>query len=209
MRTSSKILAAAALVAGGLAAPAGASFVQIGGDVGNSTEGFCDFTGTINYDYLGGNLGELTISLTNTTDAGTGGYLTGFVFNIDGLNANLDLTSATHPFTELTDEKAQPFGAHFHSGAALGGDWTGGGSPLAGIEVGDTGTFTFDVNSASANIMDAQTFLKGAYDFNFVVRFKGLNNGKSDKVPGGEIPAPGALALLGAAGLTATRRRRA
>lgn len=200
-----------AVLAGALGLAAGAAnanLVLITGDTSNSTEGFCNFDGSINYDYLGGSLGEVTFTLTNTTDPDIGGFLTGFVFNVGGHPVALDLTSATHPFLELSDEKAQPYGKHFVSGAALGGSWEGGGSPNAGIKVGDTGVFSFDLTSADAGVIDASTFLTGEYDFNFVARFKGLNNGKSDKVPGGEIPAPGSVALLGLAGLTAARRRR-
>lgn len=205
MRT---VLAFSAIAAAGFAVPAPASVVYFQGDMANSTEGLCDFDGKIEYNFQGGNSGKLEISLTNTTAANIGGYLTGFVFNVGGFTANLDLTSATHPFLELTDEKAPPFGT-FRSGAALGGDWTGGGSPKNGIKVGDTGVFLFDLTSTDAGLMNAGTFLTGANDFNFVARFRGLKNGGSDKVPGGNIPAPGSLALLGVAGLTAARRRRA
>ncbi len=197
-----------AVAAAGVAVPASASVVYFGGDMANSTEGFCDFDGKIEYTFQGGSAGKVEFSLTNTTDPNIGGFLTGFVFNVGGYTATLDLTSATHPFLELSNESAPPFGTYV-AGAALGGDWTGGGSPNAGIKVGDTGVFTFDLTSADAGIMNAGTFLTGDNELNFVARFKGLNNGKSDKVPNGDIPAPGSLAILGLAGLTAARRRRA
>jgi MYXO-CTERM domain-containing protein len=198
-----------ALLACGLAAaPAGASVVLFAGDMANSAEGFCDFDGKVEYDFLGGTAGKITFTLTNTTDADIGGYLTGFVFNIDGHNVDLNLTTETHPFDQLDNESAPPFGT-YRAGAALGGDWTGGGSPKKGIKVGDTGVFAFDLDSVDANIINAATFLMGENKFNFVARFRGLANGGSDKVPGGDIPAPGSLALLGLAGLTAARRRRA
>jgi MYXO-CTERM domain-containing protein len=40
----------------------------------------------------------------------------------------------------------------------------------------------------------------------FVVRFRGMENGGSDKVPANQLPAPGAAALLGLAGLLVRRR---
>jgi MYXO-CTERM domain-containing protein len=42
----------------------------------------------------------------------------------------------------------------------------------------------------------------------FVVRFRGMAEGGSDKVPANQLPAPGAIALLGLTGAVSRRRRR-
>jgi MYXO-CTERM domain-containing protein len=208
--TFTRLAAVAAMAAAGLAVPASASVVLIDGDTNSSTEGLCDFSGSIQYDYLGGNDGMVTFTLTNTTDLDVGGFLTGFVFNVGGYTVDLDLISTTDiDFAQVPDnENGNPYGT-FRSGASLGGDFLGGGSPMDGIAIGDTGIFQFDLESVDAGMIDASTFLTGANEFNFITRFRGLNDGGSDKVPGGNIPAPGALALLGLAGLTAARRNRA
>lgn len=192
----------------GLAASANADVVLIEGDTGNSTEGLADFDGTIQYDFLGGMDGKLTVSLTNTSDLDNGGFLTGFVFNVGGFTVDLDLTSADYPFDLVSNESGSPFGT-FAWGAALNGDFLGGGNPSGGIPVGDTGTFMFDLDSADAALISAMTFLTGDNDFNFLVRFRGFEDGGSDKVPARVVPTPGALALLGVAGIAAARRRRA
>jgi hypothetical protein len=199
------LFAAAAL---GLSSPALASIVFVQADMDASEHGLGDFDGSIQYDHLGGDDGLLTIELTNTSDVDNGGFLTGFAFNTGDYTVALDLTSATHPFDYISPVNGQPYGDFAH-GAALGGNWQGGGNPFNGIAVGDTGTFVFDLSSVDAGLIEALTFLSGANEYNFVVRFLGFEDGGSDKVPGGEIPAPGALAILGLAGLTAARRNRA
>ena len=95
-----------------------------------------------------------------------------------------------------------PFG-QFDAGAALGANWSGGGSPLFGLAVGESGLFEFTITATDADLLSTANFY-GAGD-EFAVRFRGLDNGGSDKLV---TPAPGtgALALLGL-GL-ATRRRR-
>lgn len=191
-----------------VAAGAQADIVNISGSVLDSTEQTgANYAGSLNYTYGGGSSGSLIVSLTNTTPGGVGGFLTGFVFNINSTDAGASaiLTSTTNAnFLNTGNEAAPPFG-NFDAGAALGADWTGGGSPTGGIAVGGSAMFTFAISALDANTLSAASFMTGPNNWNFLVRFRGLANGGSDKVPG--VPAPGALALLGL-GAAAARRRR-
>jgi hypothetical protein len=205
-------LAAAAMTA----TTAHASVIQIQSDGENSTEGNSSFVGSIGYDASANaepSQGVLTISLTNTNDEDTGGFITGFVFNInsDDPSSMAVLTSAVPSFLGVQNHPAPPFGMSFRAGAALNGDWSGGGNPNGGIAPGETGTFVFDIFATDAAFLNAYSFITGPYDFNFVVRFRGLNDGGSDKVPGtngSTVPAPAALACFAFAGLLGRSRRR-
>lgn len=190
------------------AGAANADQIQIQGDTGNSTENLGDFAGTIEYTFDADDMGTLTISLENTGPFDNGGFITGVVFNIGSTDddAGAALMSTTNAsFLEVTDEPAPPFGT-FDAGAALGADWTGGGDPTDGIAVGDSDSFTFKVTADDAMFLSASSFLEGPNKHNFVVRFRGFEDGGSDKVPG--VPAPGALSLIALAGLLSSPRRR-
>ena len=57
--------------------------------------------------------------------------------------------------------------------------------------------------------LSAAAFASESAPYSIVVRFRGFDNGGSDKVPGVLVPAPGAAGMLAAAGLAmGTRRRR-
>ncbi len=196
----------AALVVGVMMGPSvavHAGSIEIFSDEANSTEGLGSFTGSLEYAFDPfEDMGFLSVTLTNTSDPASSGFITGFVFNIASADdeASATFTSGSHPFENLTHGglKAKPFGNHFDAGAALGGNFLGGGSPTAGIAVGDTGIFDFDVMAFDAADLTALSFLSnGPYEFNFIVRFKGFENGGSDKVPATIIPLPPALALGG------------
>lgn len=194
-------------------APAAADIIHFTPDQDNSTENTgVSFNGSVEYDYLGGTSGELTISLTNTTDPLIGGFLTGFVFNINSVDPNafavLDSTSNPN-FVGMQNESGAPFG-NFDAGAAVDGSFQGGGSPANGLAIGETGIFSFLLTASDASTLSAMSFLTGPNEFNFVTRFRGVgpNGEDSDKLPVTVLPAPGALALLGMAGLIGTRRRR-
>ncbi len=189
---------------------ANADIINIFADTANSEWGLGDFTGTLQYEYKMGDLGLLTVVLNNTSDEANFGWITGFIFNYSTSDkaSTAALTSATHPFEDAPGQNGMPYGNPFMAGAALGGDWQGGGAgnPELGIGVGDTGTFSFDITATDADLLSAGSFLQGPYDFNFIVRFLGFKDKESDKVPA--VPAPGALALLGLGALAHRRRRR-
>ena len=190
------------------AAAASAGSLNIAGGMSESigNTGAC-FEGGIEYIFNGGTEGTLTISLTNMTDLSVGGYLTGFVFNIESIDAGASaslLSTTDADFLDTGAENAAPFGM-FTAGAALGANWEGGGNPSNGIGMGVTETFVFTVSAIDASSLDAISFIGDSGD-NFAVRFRGLLNGDSDKVSAVPAPGTGALALLGLG--IATRRRR-
>jgi len=201
MKFASVLSGAAALAVGTFASSVSADVVNIS-SLGYGIENNGAFSGSIGYASH-----TLTITLTNELASAVGGTITGFVFNIDG-NATALLTSATYAaFADLgTSPSATPFGT-FDGGAAMGGSWTGGGSPNAGIARGATGVFTFNVTGAGAGSLTAANFITGGSGVNFAVRFRGFDNGGSDKAGGYLVPAPGSFALLGVAALGLRRRR--
>jgi XapX domain-containing protein len=76
--------------------------------------------------------------------------------------------------------------------------------------VGSSRTTVFNV-TASASILASLTdasFFDGTDGHAFVARFRGFEDGNSDKVVGVPVPAPGTFALLGLVGIGARRRRR-
>lgn len=208
MNRSFVIAAGAMLLAGGVA-QAG---LQIDGDIPNSAEMTgTNFLADLSYAFDAGTMGTLTID-PNTTPGGIGGFLTAFVFSFASIDptASAALTSSTDAdFGDLAGASASPFGGPFIGGAGTGGGFEGGGPPSAGIAVGGTETFTFKITAGDAAALTDESFgIAGPEDFNFVVRFRGLNDGGSDKVPGKQVPTPGAMTLLAGAGLMASRRRR-
>lgn len=201
-------------VASALPATAGASVATFRANTLSSTEMLGNYVGTVSYTSNTATTGTVTFQLINISPSSNGGYITGLVFNIPGsdTSASASLLSATpSSFTDTgPNESASPFGI-FDAGAALGGSFLGGGSPIPGIAVGATGTFVFAITSAVAATITADDFVPTFGSPGIVVRFRGFQDGGSDKVPGiGEppIPAPGAAATLALAGGIALRRRR-
>jgi len=229
-------VAGAALAFGGVAsadsinifgpAPDGAT-----GSTGNTGVAF---TGSITYQlggFSGGNA-DLKITLRNTdSPPSTASLITGFVFNIDGAHSGISLVpNPTGGFQQLLSSSqlsASPFGT-FEAGAALGGDWEGGGSPGQGIANGDSMDFYFSVKALSGTF-SADAFMSelsqgGNPSALFAVRFRqvGANGQDSDKVLAGQIgdgtggevdpvPLPGValagLVLLGGVGCRRLRRQ--
>ncbi len=190
----------AALAVGAFTSTASASMILID-SAGFGIEGLGSFSGSL--DYTGS---TLTVTLTNNLASAAGGKITGFMFNIDG-NATAVLVTKTHSaFSDLgTSPSASPFGT-FEAGAAMGGSWLGSGSPNTGIVRGATGVFTFNVTGPDAASRTAASFISGPSSINFAVRYRGFDNGGSDKTAGHLVPAPSSLALLGVAAQGLRRR---
>lgn len=210
-------LAAPLLALGVLMTPAAgahADMINIKSDSSASTSQLGSFEGSIDYQFsFALNSWTVTITLTNTSAPAGGGYITGFIFNVDSSDANASATlhSATHPFTNAPNQNGSPFPGSFDAGAALGGNFQGGGSPASGIGIGATGTFVFNVSAQDAVNLGAVNFLNGSQEHDFLVRFRGFNGGGSDKVPavegvGPPLPGPAVLTAM-ALGLVMLRRR--
>jgi len=156
------------------------------------------FTGSLSYTYNAGSAADLIVTLTNTSPSANGGYLTGFAFNIKG-NATAVFIDADNATTLNYNESkmnnatapvaADPFGP-YEAGATLNSsNFNGGGAPQNGIPVGVTGIFSFNVTGVDAPSLDVMDFLSERTGNNndhlsaFVARFRGFEDGGSDKVP--------------------------
>jgi hypothetical protein len=179
------------------AVPAWASQVTITGD-----GTFGDFTAVLTYD----DVDTLTVEITNTSPAANGGYITAIAFNNPG-NAITGVTfSTTDADFDLIgdpsfqdDIDAQPLG-HMDIGASTSSSWLGGGEPSKGIAVGVTETFTFEFTGTGLSGLTVADFIDEVSDQGefFAVRFRGFEDGESDKVPGDRppgqpIPEPASL----------------
>lgn len=180
---------------------------------GSPSIGSGSYTGSMTWTYLGSGAGSLSVSLTNTSPAANGGYMTGFAFNTVG-GLTMALTSGRAGFTFISPVSASPF-EPFDVGAALGGNWLGGGNPTAGIGVGVTDTFVFGVSGAHSllsTLSEVSFFdLDASGQYRFAARFRGFNDGSSAKVVGEftpvPIPVPLAIAAAGLLSVVAVRRR--
>ncbi len=175
------------------------------------------FTAAAAYAFQGGNLGLITIVITNDTAPAIGGYLTGFLFNIDSSDPEFALSLMSAPsiyWLDAAGSDALPFGGPYMGGAATFGSWNGTGPADVGLAAGATGVFEFEFEASDAAQLTDMDIGVGPFDRDFVARFRGLSGGRTDKVPAGppshEVPGPGA-ALIGAlaGGLLLQRRRRA
>ena len=194
---------------------------------GNGSLG--NFNGTFSYTFSSATAAELDVTLTNTSNPSNGGFLTGFVFNNPGdhiTGVSLTDPSGFSDFTLLGGPsfnntiKGAPYG-QFDIGAALGGNFQGGGNPGGGIGVGQTASFfKFTLTGSGLDTLTVDSFIselsegKGSGGGNqfFVARFRGFDDGGSDKVAATgatPVPEPASIILLGSGlvSLVAFRRK--
>ncbi|HLL88162.1 MAG TPA: hypothetical protein VK324_02550 [Tepidisphaeraceae bacterium] len=203
-------LAALATLAGG-ASRADAGMVNVNG---NGTLG--DYSGTL--DLTGS---TLTLVINNLSSTSAGGKITGIAFNGAAVTSLVSKTDADFGFHTNVD--ANPYGTFDYS-VALSSNFNGGGSPNPGIHRNNSATFVFNTSGAT-DVMDFLTDFSGNNADNqatFLVRFRGFDNGGSDKVPGipevpntppPAVPLPAAvwmgLTTLGGVAVRQYRRSRA
>lgn len=193
-------------------------------------EGLGSFTGHVDYTAADSGHATLTFNLLNTSPTANGGYLSAFVFhNPSGLITGATVTSTNPNFGLLGGPgfhggiAASPF-ANFDIGASVTNQYLGGGSPVGGIGVGQSFIFTFALTGSGLNGLTLESFFGEPPTtpggppgpVNLLARFRGFNNGGSDKVPGvlvdatppagsGGVPSapePATLVLAGIAGVT-------
>jgi PEP-CTERM motif len=139
----------------------------------------------------------VTITLTNTSPAANGGFLTAAAFNLTAgttvnnfttTNANFNLFGPSP--TGWTGNVA-PDGTRTHLISATGNDYEGGGSPSGGTPTGATVTFTLTLASLNGNT-EASIFNS------MLIRQRGFQNGGSDKDSlVTQTPEPTSMVLLG------------
>lgn len=197
-----------------------AAVVVITSNSALSTEGLGAFVGTLDYVYGGAGSGTLNVSLTNTTNASIGGYLTAFMFRPPPELGAFTSALTSSDFATMTNIPAGTSGSPWNGtgswlgGAGVGGSWLAGGSPNGGVGIGQTGHWSFTITGTNASMLTSDSFVSGnlvSDPYAFIVRFRGMegvDGGEgSDKVPANQLPAPGAAALIGLAGILTSRRR--
>jgi hypothetical protein len=168
----------------------------------NGLNGLGKYDGTFDYVPVDATHGTLNITLKNTSPAGNGGYLTAFVFNNPGQRiTGATLWSSNVHFGLLgapsfnNSVSGTPYG-WFDIGASTGKSFEGGGNPSNGIAVGHSDDFVFHLTGNALKTLTTNDFFTtpsvppgdGQGDQSFVARFRGFENGGSDKVPGTDPP---------------------
>jgi hypothetical protein len=191
---------ASALVLAVWPAASRADSISIVGNPASSTSGLGNFSATLIYTDIDATHATLEVrNLTNTSPAANGGYLTAFVLNnpgsITGISegnsfGNFQLIPVGGPYNN-DGVNGAPFG-QFDFGASTFKDFEGGGPPSAGLGVGQSESFLFNLVGTSLNTLNVMSFVNAksvgpgdgmGHQF-FVARFRGFKNVGSDKVPG-------------------------
>lgn len=160
-------------------------------------------TATVN---ITGNV--ITITLTNTSPALNGGFITATAFNLTpGTVVNNFVTTNANfalfgPAPTGWSGSVAPDGTRTHL-AGLDNSYEGGGPPGGGVAPGGSVTFTLTLAALNGNT-EASVFAS------LLVRQRGFTDGGSDKDSLTEVPEPASMLLLGTGllGIAAGVRKR-
>lgn len=175
-----------------------------------------DFEANLTYTASDNTTATLIVALQNLATTDAGGKITAFAFNNpSNMITSVTLNSTLFSFSTLLGGTnfqngiaASPFG-DFDISVGVGNSWLGGGNPNSGIFTSSTATFTFTLTGSGLLAKTEQSFVDelsnnpggGGAQF-FAVRYRGFNNGGSDKVtgttsPNGGTPEPSTIVLFG------------
>jgi len=182
------LAAAAALAVGSSVAAAGVTSGTFSSDTSLHKRGA--FSGVATYD---SSTDKLTLSVTNTTSAANGGFLTAIAFDTKaGSIAHYEDPDGgkkpnTNGFDDLIRGKRKTIQTNFgkyQAGAGLDGKWTAG-KPSRGIAMGNNQTFVFDVTGPSAaSLTVSDFFIGGKHGLNIVASFAGMSRHRTDRAGG-------------------------
>jgi hypothetical protein len=167
-----------------------ASLALLDGNPTLSTEARCTMSGVVMCSQVAVNTVQLLITLENLSDPRQPGYLTAFMFRVprERGDVRVSLVHSSRPGMSaiMGGASGAPFLGRWHGGAGTGGEWQAGGTPMAGIAPGATGEWVFLVSGPKVNELTAEEVISGGRipdPFAFIVRFRGIGSGHSDKVP--------------------------
>ncbi len=139
----------------------------------------------------------VTITLTNTSPAVNGGFLTAAAFNLTAGTVINNFTTTNANFAVFGPAptgwtgNVSPDGTRTHLISATGNDYNGGGNPSGGTAPGATVTFTLTLASLNGNT-EASIF------DSMLIRMRGFQDGGSDKdALLVSVPEPASMLLLG------------
>ena len=197
--------------------PAAADTVNIMANTAASSEApnpLATYTGQLTYTDINATTATLAVTINwGDISPATGGFLTAIALNNpsndisnvteNSLPTNFQVIPVGGPFNN-NGISVQPYGAA-DFGASVTSDWLGGGSPNGGVPPNTVANFIFNLTGTNLDTLNANSFVQalstgggGGQQF-FLARFRGFDNGGSDKEPAkvAPVPIPPSALLLG------------